>query len=490
MKPIIKSIFMAMAAMAVVSCTDNDNEGSFVVNGGAKEVSINRLGGNVKIPIQVSGDWTATITNNERNGLLWSEVRQVKGIGPGTLTVDVDYLNPSLQIPERKALVTLKSGDQSQVITLRQFIGLEDGEKVPNATTYYPDLWHSKGVGKGFDPTTAAMSTNFVLNIKNVIEMAETPDYSTLFTQEDRPGMTVDATLNDTLSNNVDSLGVHCEINVKYANFKLGLEVDYNNKGAQVENMSTYTGSQDLEYMASATSTADIEAILENAWDDDNRKWVDGDTLAKNVLSVGFLSKWANVMKYRDDETKFHGAIDAILKSYGPVFVDGATLGGSIFTAIQYDSLAVDNNFKVDGKLTASVALAVIQISGDVEVGYAKEGQDIWENSHYFCSVSGGDQSSYSSLLEQLNSMKPDTESLRSAAQQWMKSIRSSNDDTDNTAVISVQYTGIWNLFPFYVADDIKDYIIQYYKENYTDKNKPLCVDLDDMGVASIQKTQ
>ena len=483
MKPIIKSIFMAIAAMAVVSCADNDNEGSFVVNGGAKEVSINRLGGNVKIPIQVSGDWTATITNNERNGLLWSEVRQVKGNGPGTLTVDVDYLNPSLQIPERKALVTLKSGDQSQVITLRQFIGLEDGEKVPNSTEYYPDLWHNKGVGKGFNPATAAVSNNDVLNIKNVIEMAETPDYSTLFAQEDRPGMTADATINDTLSNNLDSLGVHCIINVRYATFTLSIEADYHNAGIQMDDAQTYTASQDLEYKVASTSTADIEAILEDAWNDTTKTWKK-DSLARKVLAVGFLPKWANVMKYRDDETKFHRAIDDILTNYGPVFVDGATLGGSVFTAIQYDSTAVHNDFLIEGKLTTEVALAAIKISGEVNADYAEKGQDVFEKSHYRCDVSGGDQDAYAALLEQLNSMKPQPDEIKDAAQKWMQSIVSSTDESDNTAVINIQCIGIWNLFPFDVADSMKEYIMQKYA------GKKLCFDLNSMGVTSIQKIQ
>ena len=483
MKPIIKSIFMAIAAMAVVSCADNDNEGSFVVNGGAKEVSINRLGGNVKIPIQVSGDWTATITNNERNGLLWSDVRQVKGNGPGTLTVDVDYLNPSLQIPERKALVTLKSGDQSQVITLRQFIGLEDGEKVPNSTEYYSDLWYNKGVGKGFYPDTTRVCPNDVLNIKNVIEMAETPDYSTLFAQEDRPGMTVDATINDTLSNNLDSIGVHCVINVKYANFKLSIAADYHNAGKQIENAKTYTASQDLEYKVASTSAADIEAILEDAWDDTTNTWKK-DSLARKVLSVGFFPKWANVMKNRDDETMFHRAIDNILENFGPVFIDGATLGGSVFTAIQYDSLGVYDNFEINGTLTTEIALAAIKISGEVNVDYAKNGQDVWENSHYLCNVSGGGPESYAALLEQLNSMKPQPDEIKDAAQKWMQSIVSSTDESDNTAVINIQCIGIWNLFPFDVVDSMKEYIMQKYA------GKKLCFDLNSMGVTSIQKIQ
>lgn len=486
MKQIFYLLTMTIVSAAFVSCSDDDKT-DFVVNGGLTEVSINRLGGYLEIPITASGEWTATITGNEMNELAWSDVRQTSGKGSAKLIVDVDYLDPALQIHERKAQVTIKNGTVSQVISLRQYIGLKDGESAANSGDFYRDLWHGKGVGKGYDPTTGEMSTNFVLNIKNVIDLAESDDdYATLFAQEPRPGMTVDALLSDTLESNMDSLGVHCKINVKFAKFKLGLEVDYKNGASIVEHKATYTGSQDLEYLKSTTSTADIAAILEEAWDDDNMKWVAGDSMSKKVVSTGFRSAWANVMKNRNDETKFHKAIDQILKTYGPLFVDGATLGGSIFTAIEYDSLSVDENFKVNGKLTASVALAAITISGSVSASYAKAGKDIWENSHFFCSVSGGDQASYSNLLEQLNSKQPNTETLKNAAQQWMKSINSSNDNKDNTAIISVQYTGIWNLFPFDVADDIKEYILEYYARD----GKPLCINLDNMGVASTKKTK
>lgn len=483
MKKFFYLMTTVIAAMFFAACSE-DEKVAFSVNDGATEVSINRIGGTVTIPIKAEGAWTASISGNERDGLAWSDIRETAGSGSAKLVVDVDYLDPGQQIHERKAQVTVKNGTESTVITVRQYIGLEDGESASNAGEYYPDLWHSKGVGKGFNPLTGDMSTNFVLNIKNIVALAESDDYSTLFAQETRPGMTVDAILNDSMENNVDSLGVHCKINVKFAKFKLGLEVDYKNKGEIVEHKATYTGSQDLEYLKSTTSSADIESILEEAWDDDNKKWVAGETMSRQVVSNGFRTAWANVMKYRDDEEKFHKSIDQILKSYGPLFVDGATLGGSIFTAIEYDSLSVEDNFMVNGKLTASVALAAITISGEVSAGYSKVGKDIWQNSHYYCSVSGGDQSSYSSLLEQLDSKEPNTEALKTAAQQWMQSIRSSNDDKDNTAIISIQYTGIWNLFPFYIADEIKDYILEYYS------GKKLCVNLDDMGTASTNKVK
>jgi hypothetical protein len=182
-------------------------------------------------------------------------------------------------------------------------------------------------------------------------------------------------------------------------------------------------------------------------------------------------------MKNKDYDAEFTKAVNKMISQFGPVFVDGATLGGSVFTAIEYDSLSVEDNFKVNGKITARVALAAIQINGQIDAGYSKEGTDIWQNSHFYCAISGGAQSSYSKLLEQMNSNTPDRTALRDATKEWMETIRNSNDNNDNTAVISVEYTGIWNLFPWDVADKIKDVVLDYYKDKKT------CISIDDMGV-------
>lgn len=474
---------VAIAAVASTACSD-DETSNLVINNGITEVTINRLGGKVEIPVTADGEWTATISGNEMDELPWSNVYQEEGNGKGVLAVAVDYFNPALQMHERKAQITVKSGDKSQVITLRQFIGLEDGETAPNDSTGYLDIWHDKGVGKPLNPLTGDIRNNFVLNTATIIEMAKGNDkrFNTLFSQATLPGMNSEVHLNDSLENNNDSLGVHCKITVKFAKFKLGLEVDYKNHGDQKWHNAVYTGSQDVEFLKAGISTADIAAILEEEWDEAKNNWKAGTTLHNDVVSPGFLSAWVSVMKNRDNQDKFQKAIKNIISKFGPVLVDGATLGGSIFTAIKYDSISIKDNFNVSGTVTANVALAAIQISGKVEAGYYKNGTDIWQNSESYCSISGGSSQSYEAILKQLEKDLPDREALRDAAQKWMASIRCTNNKDDNADVISIEYTGIWNLFPFDVADEIQDYIIDYYK------GKKLCVDLENMGILKTKK--
>lgn len=478
MKKILFLMAAAIVAVVLNSCTDDGNENSLVINNGNSEVTINRLGGIVQVPIAIDGEWTATISDNsDKEDNVWSDLGADKGKGAGNLNVYVDYFDPSLQQHERKATISVTSGEVSKTITLRQYIGIQDGESAPNADTEFSDVWFNKGLGSGYKIDQATFA-GCIINMQGVKEAVQQTEYATMFRQDARPGMTVDAIMQDTMQSSKDSLHVDCMINIKFAKFKLTLNVNYNNNATIIENACSYTGSQDLEYLHASISHDDIAAILEDEWDEDTQTFPK-DGMAKKLVSIGFLNRWKSVMKNQNDSADFTNAVKNIVSNYGPVFVTGSTLGGSIFTAIEYDSLYMEEEFGVHGKVTANLALSAIQITGDLTAGYGTKGSRLWENSHYYCSITGGNQTSYNAMLEQLNSNRPDREKLKVAAQQWMQSIRSSDDqDSDNTDVISIEYTGIWNLFPFEISDRIKQIVLDYYKDKRT------CMDLNDMGIS------
>ena len=89
---------------------------------------------------------------------------------------------------------------------------------------------------------------------------------------------------------------VKCMINIKFARFKLSLDVEYHNNATIIENACSYTGSQDLEYLHSSLSFDDIAAIMEEEWDEDTRSFP-SDGMTKKLVSGGFLRHWKNVMK-------------------------------------------------------------------------------------------------------------------------------------------------------------------------------------------------
>jgi len=477
---------MATAIVAVIfnSCTSDPEKDEFVINNGEPEVTINRLGGSVEIPITTPGEWEASIVKGNDNRA-WCNLNKTHGTASDKIIVNVDYFSLKYQKQNRTVSIQVKSGQKTETVLLRQYIGLTDGETASNdeSNQYYPDLWEGKGVGRGLNALTGDQSNDFVVNIMNVIEYAKQPKYSTLFSQTTEPGMSVGAVWCDSLENNLDSLRVTMQINVKFAKFKLGITGEYKNLGTIVEHASTYNGSQDLSFLSSKLSVADLKHYLSEDWDETTNKWKTGkeELISHNLLSCGFLDKYEEIMTSEDDEELEDYVINGLLGTYGAFIVSGATLGGSIFTSIQYDSLAVCDNFHISGGITANYMQAAIDISGDVEAGYQKTGLDIWQSSNYYCEVSGGNQDAYNALLEQMEVNTPDRAKLTDAAQNWMKSITCSSEQ-NNAALIKMNYTGIWNLFPSKVARKIKKIIEDEYAST------PSFVDIEKMGVMSVNQ--
>ena len=476
---------VAIAAVVLNSCTNDVKEDEFVINNGEPEVTINRLGGSVEIPVTTPGEWEASIIkgSDSRN---WCNLEKTHGTASDKIIVNVDYFSLKYQKQDRTVSIEVKSGKKTETVVLRQYIGLKDGETVSNdeSNKYYPDLWKGKGVGQGLNATTGDLTGEFVVNIMNLIEYAQQPDYSTLFSQTKEPGMTVGAVWCDTLENNEDSLRVTMQIDVKFAKFKLGITGEYKNFGTVVQHASTYNGSQDLAFLTSSLSVSDLRHYLSEDWDNATNDWKTGkELISHKLIASGFLDIYELIMQDQDDDVHLEiDVVNDLLGQFGAFITSGATLGGSIFTSIQYDSLAVNDKFHISGKVTASYMQAAIDVSGKIDAGYQKTGLDIWQSSNYYCEVSGGDTKAYEALLKQMEVNTPDRAKLTEAAQDWMRSITCTDEQDINAAIIKYRYTGIWNIFPSKVARKVKKIIEDHYQ------NQTLFVDIKSMGEMPVGK--
>lgn len=456
------SLMMTAYVAGFAACSDDeDKDVNLLVNNGETEIRINRAGGVIDVPVAAEGEWQATVNMGE-NVRPWAETVNSKGTGQGTLQITVDYLNPKAQLQERTAEVVIKSGASTQTLRLCQYIGLEEGETADNAATEpFADLWMSKGIGSGFNVLTAEQTTDMVLNPRGLIDLTESnpKEYATLFRQTTNPNAKNQIALNDTLEDDSTGLKVKCSIDVKYANFKLNIAVDYNNKGVQVNNVKTYNASQSVVFLSSATDVRSIKALLQ-----EDPTFSKPET--RQVVSTGFKWTYMDIMDAHaeNDEEWFEDCVISMLDGYGPVVVTGAELGGSLFISMRYDSLYVENNYSVDGKLNADVMLGAVNINADVDVNYSRYGMDIWQRSQNYVAASGGDKAALTALTSLMADQAPNRENIRAAAVKWIDSIVSSNNNDDNTTVVRISYTPIWNLFPARVAKKIKPIVAEYYK--------------------------
>lgn len=460
----LATILLIVCGCCLSSCSDSDDTTSIIVNNGDKEACINRLGGNIDIPIESNGNWKASL-DDVQGKLKWVGIKgAAEGKGSGSISLSVDYLNPKKQIQERTANLVLECDGKKEIVKLRQYIGLKEGESAENDNAQpFTDLWFNKGVGSGYNILTGEQ-TETIFNVEELKKY---------LTQNQTAKDQIKVALSDTLDEDTASLKVDCKLSVKYGTFKLNLNVNYDNKGYQLSNVKTYNSEQSVTFLSS--NFKGMSTLRHNL-----EKKVSG---LEDQVEVGFLDVYDLIVdSYKTgNKEEFKENVEYLYETIGPVVITGADLGGSIFFSMRYDSLAMEENFKVHGDLDAKLMLAGVTIQGGVAVDYAKKGMQIWNASQHFITASGGNSATLASLTKLMTEKEPNLNSIQAAADKWINSITSASDQTDNTSLINIRYQGIWNLFPFKMSKEMKEIAREYYKDKKT------CINLASIGIAPEQ---
>lgn len=461
---LLATILLIVCGCCLSSCSDSDDTTSIIVNNGDKEACINRLGGNIDIPIESNGNWKASL-DDVQGKLKWVGIKgAAEGKGSGSISLSVDYLNPKKQIQERTANLVLECDGKKEIVKLRQYIGLKEGESAENDNAQpFTDLWFNKGVGSGYNILTGEQ-TETIFNVEELKKY---------LTQNQTAKDQIKVALSDTLDEDTASLKVDCKLSVKYGTFKLNLNVNYDNKGYQLSNVKTYNSEQSVTFLSS--NFKGMSTLRHNL-----EKKVSG---LEDQVEVGFLDVYDLIVdSYKTgNKEEFKENVEYLYETIGPVVITGADLGGSIFFSMRYDSLAMEENFKVHGDLDAKLMLAGVTIQGGVAVDYAKKGMQIWNASQHFITASGGNSATLASLTKLMTEKEPNLNSIQAAADKWINSITSASDQTDNTSLINIRYQGIWNLFPFKMSKEMKEIAREYYKDKKT------CINLASIGIAPEQ---
>ena len=461
---LLATILLIVCGCCLSSCSDSDDTTSIIVNNGDKEACINRLGGNIDIPIESNGTWKASL-DDVQGKLKWVGIKgAVEGKGSGSISLSVDYLNPKKQIQERTANLVLECDGKKEIVKLRQYIGLKEGESAENDNTQpFTDLWFNKGVGSGYNILTGEQ-TETIFNVEELKKY---------LAQNQTAKDQIKVALSDTLDEDTASLKVDCKLSVKYGTFKLNLNVNYDNKGYQLSNVKTYNSEQSVTFLSS--NFRGMSTLRHNL-----EKKVSG---LEDQVEVGFLDVYDLIVdSYKTgNKEEFKENVEYLYETIGPVVITGADLGGSIFFSMRYDSLAMEENFKVHGDLDAKLMLAGVTIQGGVAVDYVKKGMQIWNASQHFITASGGNSATLASLTKLMTEKEPNLNSIQAAADKWINSITSASDQTDNTSLINIRYQGIWNLFPFKMSKEMKEIAREYYKDKKT------CINLASIGIAPEQ---
>jgi hypothetical protein len=481
-KNMMKVAAFAIVMTALTSFTACSNDESMMENESAlatmaptpSMVSVNRLDGIVEIPVNISGSWTAELKESADGELPWAGIVQGQGKGPATLKVGYDYFSPRLQQQERVAEIIVRSGEQTQTIRLRQYIGLKDGEAAPNDNGIFYDLWRDKGMGRGFDPLTGKQTHGSIINISGIKSLAaQFPKYGEMMRQNPIVDARSNIELVESIEDNLVGLGAKAHMDISYALFKFDLDVKYNNTGKQLRNPQTYIAEQKMTFLESQLD----HTFLTTAIMDDPA--LEGQ-IAPKMMSYGFKAQYQKLMKAHNDgnDDEFEKQVRKMLDTFGPIIITDTELGGSLTIAIKYDELTTKDSLKVNGKATAKMDLGILSIDAGVDATYSRNGLDFMMESSHAILCDGGSQQAALALSSLLNQDKADPDAVVEAMKTWTGSIfslascesgdSSDNSKKDNTAIIAFDYMPIWSLFPLEVALKMEQFVVDFYQDKNT----------------------
>ena len=467
-------LMTAVITVAFYACTDDKKDSiNLVVNNGVTEVSIDRIGGEITVPVTTTGSWEATLADNSSK---WATVWTGQGKGDGNAVIYVSHLDPRTQLNQRTTTLTIKAGNNTQTISVRQFIGLQDGETAENEGEIYADLWNSKGIGHGINPLTGQLSQDAFLNVYGLNKLIRTDPakWGAFYTQTPGPGVDGLVTLTDTLEDNEKGIHASAGIDITYATVKFHLDADYNNFGKQYRKAVRYIGSYHTTFLTGSIGYGNIASIISK---DKSLDSIASKMLLEPIAQDLYL-EILDAFNNKDDE-EFRYQVERMCDVIGPVIVTKAELGGDCVIQLVFDELSMEDNFKIGGEIKGAVKAGIFELKATANAEYSKIGQDIWKNSKRSIKVLGGSPEALSKMLSALDAGTDDMEvvraNIREATVEWVKSINSYDDPMiakqakingkgDNTALIKVEYSPIWRLFPTKCQREIKKIVVDIYK--------------------------
>ncbi|MBR5846775.1 MAG: BACON domain-containing protein [Bacteroidaceae bacterium] len=487
-KNFLKSALLMMAlGMAFVSCQDDVADELTIGTGedGVKEVTINRIGGIIELPIVTNTEWKASLPAD----CDWVGLSDSIGTGNHTLEIFVDYNDPRFA-EERRVDLVVTAGDQTKSIRVRQYVGITDGENAAYISDElgFNDLYLTRGLGQGINIS----ATKEIEMVKNPLFTKATLDalakqnplYKDIVTETSDPQLIGQVGVKDSLSAKPEHLGVKATINVAYGLFKLDIYGEYIMGNFTERNNYKFDVSYEVPRVMATVDAPTLEAIA------------DEENTVKYAFTPGFTRARQNVInsitaaKLSDDEyeklaecdpatwetskmKKIKSALTQLNTNYGAVYVSQTKLGGSCTMHIECDTTAIQDTTIVSGQIKTAITVGLLKVDADVSASYSQLATSILRNGSYAFSIRGGSSDTNQNLTQSLgiDKSKIDAVGINKELAKWMGTIPTeltSDVAKQNMSVIDMGYMPIWGMFPFEYSDIIRAWYIMHYKDKKT----------------------
>ena len=500
MKKIFYLMAVAIAAVAFTACSDDKTQEVSLIVGddNAKEVTINRLGGVIEVPVVSNTGWKASVPED----CDWVSVVTTEAEGSGKLIVSTDYYSPE-NTEDRRTTLTVVAGNKTQTIRIRQYLGLKDGEN--DNATILTDAWGQTALGMGANifvregaSESALFKGNAVLCPQNAKYIAgKSMIYRRLFVSSTDAEDIGEEGVNREKSKKTDTLGIRASVSVTYGLFKLKIAGDYKSNKREVKNKLSY----EVEYQAPRSAAwvgAEDLVTLATTPSDDLDEEIKNQNLQKLAITPGFATLRQNIIKvfdaeYKNTNTELPKAdsswvipqsilnkLEQLDTKYGPAYISKVIMGGSTFLSIEYDSVFVADTLHIDGSIDVDISSGLLNVKAGVTAGYDKRAESIMENSKSTFTIRGGGETQRGQLMNALTlketkinqdvTKEINVDSVHTAIKGWSASIPSGEPTLENRKLyvpLKYGYSPIWDFF----GDDYSAHIKEYFVRKYRKKN-------------------
>lgn len=484
MRKLYFPLMAAMTVMGFTACQDDvENITLQLGEEDGKEVSINRIGGMLEVPITTNGSWKASLPGD----CDWIALGDSIGNGNHVLEVFVDYSDPRFA-EERRVDLTVTAGEQTKTIRVRQYVGLTDGENTAyiNDSVGFNDLYFTRGLGCGINisPVSEVDMVRNPLFSKTLLNILATKDsrYKDVIIESTDPRLIGRVGVRDTLATTPQGLDIDASINVAYGLFKLDIKGEYQMGHSHTKNNYKYDVSYEVPRVQASADVPTLRSLLNDkdlamyaftsGFLNDRKciieklKQLTDDELDK--LATGDPTAWESSRKVRN----INSAISLLNDDYGAAFVTSTRLGGSCTMSIECDTTALLDTTIVTGSIKTAIEVGLLTVKANVEASYSNISDSILRKAYYAFDIRGGSAETNKNLTQSLNL---ETTQINSAAINkelgaWMGTIPTnltSEEAMLNMAVIDMGYRPIWNLFGEYY-DVVRGWYLMKYKNKKT----------------------
>lgn len=486
MRKLYFPLMAAMTVMGFTACQDDvENITLQLGEEDGKEVSINRIGGMLEVPITTNGSWKASLPGD----CDWIALGDSIGNGNHVLEVFVDYNDPRFA-EERRVDLTVTAGEQTKTIRVRQYVGLTDGENAAyiNDSVGFNDLYLTRGIGSGINIAATKeidMVRDPLFSKATLNELVKKfPVHKEIITETVDPQFIGKVGVRDSLSETSQHLDVKASINVSYALFKLDIHGEYQMGNFTDANNYKFDVAYEVPRVMAAVDASSLEALAEE------------EETAKYAFSSGFRAARQKVItaietaKLSDEEWRnlengdvtawnatttnnIKRALKNLNNKFGAVYVSQARLGGSCTMHIECDTTAIQDTTIVSGKIKTAITVGLLQVDADISANYSQLATSVLRNGSYAFSIRGGSAQTNKDLTLSLgiDKSKINVAGITEELAKWTGTIPTeltSNEAKQNMAVIDMGYMPIWGMFPFEYSDIIRAWYIMQYKDKKT----------------------